>query len=323
MRSDPRVSIITLNWNGWRDTVDCLASLYSQIYENFDVIVVDNGSTDESISRIVDFCVKNSIRPFIVTESEVGGFRKIKVYSNTPPNKRLILIKNRANYGFAKGSNVGAFFAINNLDPKFLLFINNDIIIKDSLFLKKFVSVCEGIESLGVAGVKVRNFWTGEVWCLGGGRVNALTGDTKFYRDEAGGVFECDYVSGCCMLVEARVFKSLNGFNEAYFCYYEDVEFSIKCRSMGLRNVCIPHLEVYHKISRTSGRNLVHVYYLTRNRIKFAKSRGLVNAILAVAYSFIKPVLRMKSGEDELGPNFNFEKALEMYVRGVIDGVRG
>jgi len=92
MRSDPRVSIITLNWNGWRDTVDCLASLYSQIYENFDVIVVDNGSTDESISRIVDFCVKNSIRPFIVTESEVGGFRKIKVYSNTPPNKRLILI---------------------------------------------------------------------------------------------------------------------------------------------------------------------------------------------------------------------------------------
>ena len=52
----PRVAIIILNWNGWEDTIECLESLYQITYPNYDVIVVDNGSEDESIEKIKEYC---------------------------------------------------------------------------------------------------------------------------------------------------------------------------------------------------------------------------------------------------------------------------
>ena len=52
----PRVSIIILNWNGWRDTIECLESLYRITYPNYDVIVVDNGSRDDSVQKIKEYC---------------------------------------------------------------------------------------------------------------------------------------------------------------------------------------------------------------------------------------------------------------------------
>jgi len=53
---NPRVSIIILNWNGWEDTIECLESLYQITYPNYDVIIVDNGSEDESLEMIRKYC---------------------------------------------------------------------------------------------------------------------------------------------------------------------------------------------------------------------------------------------------------------------------
>ena len=53
---NPKVSIIILNWNGWRDTIECLESVYQITYPSYDVIVVDNGSEDESIEKITEYC---------------------------------------------------------------------------------------------------------------------------------------------------------------------------------------------------------------------------------------------------------------------------
>ena len=56
MDLDYKVSIIILNWNNWKDTIECLESLYKIIYPNYDVILVDNGSEDKSIERIKEYC---------------------------------------------------------------------------------------------------------------------------------------------------------------------------------------------------------------------------------------------------------------------------
>ena len=53
---NPNVAIIILNWNGWQDTVECLESLYQINYPNYDVIVIDNGSEDESLKKIREYC---------------------------------------------------------------------------------------------------------------------------------------------------------------------------------------------------------------------------------------------------------------------------
>jgi hypothetical protein len=57
--NDPQVSIIILNWNGWEDTLECLESLYAIDYENYNVIVVDNGSQDDSLEKIREYCQGN------------------------------------------------------------------------------------------------------------------------------------------------------------------------------------------------------------------------------------------------------------------------
>ena len=58
----PHVSIIILNWNGWKDTVECLESLYQINYPNYDVILVDNNSEDDSLEKLREYC-SGSFRP--------------------------------------------------------------------------------------------------------------------------------------------------------------------------------------------------------------------------------------------------------------------
>ena len=119
---NPKVSIIILNWNGWEDTIECLESLYQITYPNYDVIVVDNGSEDESIEKIKEYtegknrveskffeysCENKPIKIIEYTreEAEAGGGKK-KEIENLPPNKKLIIIKNEKNYGFAASDDV-------------------------------------------------------------------------------------------------------------------------------------------------------------------------------------------------------------------------
>ena len=98
----PRVSIIILNWNGWKDTIECLESIYQITYQNYDVIVVDNGSKDDSVQKIKEYCEGKikveskffeydpSNKPIYVLEytreqAEKGGnFRKEKYFSKLP-----------------------------------------------------------------------------------------------------------------------------------------------------------------------------------------------------------------------------------------------
>jgi len=106
----PRVAIIILNWNGWEDTI---------AYPNYDVIVVDNGSEDDSIEKIKEYCegkikveskffeYSSENKPIRIIEysreeAEAGGGREQEI-ADLPSNKKLILIKNEKNYGFAGG----------------------------------------------------------------------------------------------------------------------------------------------------------------------------------------------------------------------------
>jgi len=110
---NPRVSIIILNWNGWEDTVECLESLYQITYKNYDLILVDNGSEDNSVDRIKEYCkgkikVKSrffeysdknkpiKIKIIEYTRDEVENINEggIEDFEDLPSNRKLIVIKN-------------------------------------------------------------------------------------------------------------------------------------------------------------------------------------------------------------------------------------
>ncbi|HPX78023.1 MAG TPA: glycosyltransferase, partial [Methanobacterium sp.] len=134
---NPEVCIIILNWNGWKDTVECLESLYQNKYDNYKVILVDNASEDESLEKIAEYCQgrielsstcveyqrDNKPLSFIQIDGE-----EVNRKFNTLDYK-LLLIKNRENQGFAIGNNIGMRFALNNFNPDFFLLLNNDTVL--------------------------------------------------------------------------------------------------------------------------------------------------------------------------------------------------
>ena len=215
-------------------------------------------------------------------EARNKKFLKKEDYEKLNPNKRMILIKNKDNYGFAGGNNVGIKFALDVLNPKYVLLLNNDTVV-DKDFLIEMVKVAENDEKIGIVGSKIYYYdYKGRdnmIWGLGGGGVDLKTGrtwhymankiDNKNYKE----IVECGYITGCSMLIKNNVLKILDGFDECYFCYYEDTDLSIRCKKLGYKLVCATKSILWHKVSSTSGGmySPIYMYYETRNNITFVK----------------------------------------------------
>ena len=180
----PKVFIIILNWNGWKDTIECLESVFRNSYPNYQVVVVDNDSTDGSVEKIKEWTdgkgemltpelcsaghrlsrpsVKKTI-PYIFynrEEAEGGGNLKLEneifVNPHMTGSHSLILIQSGENLGFSGGNNVGMKFALNRGNCDYVLLLNNDTAVKND-FLVKLISFMENSSSVGVAGPKINN----------------------------------------------------------------------------------------------------------------------------------------------------------------------
>lgn len=113
--------IIILNWNGWEDTIDCLKSQYKTIGSDFFVILVDNGSADDSIEHLKEYIIQEGITLHIFNGDD----------SNLPSSIShgdIILYPLGENYGFAKGNNKGLELA-KRYSPEYCLLLNNDTVV--------------------------------------------------------------------------------------------------------------------------------------------------------------------------------------------------
>ena len=219
----PQVSIIILNWNNWKDTIECLESLYQINYPNYDVIIVDNGSKDNSLKKIREYS-KNKIKSntnnlenkpiklFEYTKKESEDIIKPENYSKLSPNRRLILIKNDKNDGFAEGNNIGIRSALKSFQPKYVLLLNNDTVV-DKNFLNELVKASENDETVGICGPKVLYYDQPNIinsagnkiiWHLGAG-VNK--GIKEIDKGQYKKTSEVDYLIGACILIKSSLIK--------------------------------------------------------------------------------------------------------------------
>ena len=152
---DPRVAIIVLNWNGWENSIECLESIYKIDYPNYDLILVDNASDDDSIEKIRGYCggkievesnyvnYTDQNKPINVREIDHHEMMEIELEDVNGLNheKNLLFIKNDKNYGFAEGNNIAIRFAMEKLDPEYVLLLNNDTVV-DNKFLNELITCC-------------------------------------------------------------------------------------------------------------------------------------------------------------------------------------
>lgn len=273
MSDRPKVSIVLVNYNGARDTLECIDSLSNITYPNYQIIVVDNASSDDSVS--------------IMSQ---GGF----------PN--MTLLEAGDNLGFSGGNNVGIRYALEK-GTDYILLLNNDTIVTED-FLDKLVDSAKILENQAVITSKI--LYAGEpdtIWYAGGefnektGRVSHTHIGQKNDRQEQ--LREVTFISGCCMLFSVDTFSRIGELEESFFLYCEDLEYCCRAREKGVRLYYEPRSVIYHKVSASTGKaSTLSVYYTVRNTQNIIESYVLPQCrIVAKLYFVLQTVKRIVSGE--------------------------
>jgi len=272
MNSPKKVHIILLNWNNEEDTLECVKSLEKISYNNYEIIIVDNGSEIESV---------------------------LKIKKQYPEIK---IIENEKNLGFAGGNNVGVKYAMKN-NADYVLLLNNDTTVEKD-FLNKLVEIGESDKKNGLFGSKIY-FYSEQnrIW-FAGGKVNWLRnkgthiGLDEIDQNQYNKIKEVDYLTGCCLLIKKEVIEKIGVLEEDYFLYYEDTDFCLRAKNIGYNCVYVPKSKIYHKISRsTKPGSPSYIYYHTRNGLVLAKRNGLLlNKIVLYFYCvflFLKQIIKI------------------------------
>lgn len=287
----PRVSIIIINWNGWEDTIECMESLFQINYPNFDVILVDNASEDDSLEKIRTYCsghlpVKSSFfnynshnKPITVYEY-YETFKKDKrpLKNENLTNKHIILIKNSENRGFPGGNNVGIKFALEFFDPDYILLLNNDTMV-DENFLGELIKNGDSRDDVGILGPKIyfydepQTIWSAGCkisWKLSRGIQIGTNETDEGQYDE---IKEVEYVSGSAFLIKTETIKRIGLMDEDYFLYFEESDWTLRANQEGFKSLYVPTSHIWHKVSRSGGgiSNPIGLYYITRNRWIFMR----------------------------------------------------
>jgi GT2 family glycosyltransferase len=268
----PELAVILVNFKRPEDTIECVQSLRRSTYTDFEIIIVDNNSADDSIERLRLHC----------------------------PDATLIV--NASNRGFAEGNNTGIREALARR-ATYILLLNNDTVI-DPDALRVLTLTMKDQRQPGIAGAKIYYFDRPLTLWFAGGYFNphSTFGGHYGFDEEDRGQYDtprtCDYITGCCLLFRADLVHRIGLLERSYFAYMEDAEFCIRARRAGYPILYQPAAKIYHKVSRTSSWDSpTYIYFVLRNKIIFLRRNAALIQWLPhlphLVYFYIRQFVRL------------------------------
>lgn len=234
----PKVFIVVLNYNGKEAIKTCLASLFKLDYPNFEIVLVDNNSKDESL------------------EMAKTNFSKAN------------FIKNSQNLGFSAGNNIGIRFALERM-ADYVLIINSDIEAEKDL-LNRLVEAGEKMPRAGILSPVIFNGEKNKIQ-FSGGKISWLQMKTIVEQEpKTEEIYKTGYVSGRAMLVKAEVFQKVGLFDEDFFLYFEDADFSLRAKKARFKSIMVSSSWAYH-LEKSEGLKSNKAYWLAASGLIFFK----------------------------------------------------
>ncbi|MBU2028461.1 glycosyltransferase family 2 protein [Patescibacteria group bacterium] len=263
MKKHPKVFIVILNYNGLEVLKKCLTSVFKIDYPSFEIVLMDNNSTDGSL------------------EMAKTNFSK------------AIFIKNEENLGFAAGNNVGIKFALERT-ADFILLLNNDVEVEKNFLTQLIDNVAEK-EKVGIASPVIFDGETREIW-FSGGHIDWWRLKTVHEKNiQTEKFFNSDFITGCAMLIRAEVFQKIGLLDEDFFLYWEDADFSLRAGKAGFQNVVVPASWIYHfEKSRANQEN--KIYWLVVSGLIFFRKNA--NRLFKIWGWFYLILRRIKNYRD-------------------------
>jgi len=305
----PKVYILLLNYNGWADTIECLESLHKLDYPNYQIVVVDNKSKNNSIQYLKNF-FEGKLEPWVhpdnklrnlsipptrkpieyieytKDEAEKGGDQLKEQKLKNP----VVLIKSNKNLGFSGGNNIGIRYALKKKDFEFIWLLNNDTVVTpDSLkkLVKKAFYYRNQGKKVGMIGNKLYFYDMPDIIQGVGGKFNKLfcTWNNYGVLEKDTGQYDSEnvlkkifYISAASMLIDRKFIEEVGLLNESFFLYGEEPDLVIRGRKKGWEIGYCWESIVYHKEGGSIGSSSIRErksalsdYHSTRSRIKFTK----------------------------------------------------
>jgi GT2 family glycosyltransferase len=274
----PRVAVVVLNWNGRDDTLGCLESLRAVDYPNWEVLVVDNGSIDDSVDAVR------------------------KGYPEA------LVIEARSNLGFAGGNNLGLDAALGR-GAEFVLLLNNDTTVAPDV-LRELVRAAREYPEAAVLSAKIyflndpqRIWYAGTRWDQSGAAFEhvgqgAVDNGTDFER-----IQDTEYACGCAMFLRASTVRAIGPLDERFFLLFEETDWCFRARKAGFRCLLAPGARVWHRVSASLGGKGVplYEYFYVRNRLLWAEMHVPVARRVAVWLSTLGTISSVMRVVDRLG----------------------
>lgn len=262
----PKISIIILNWNGIKDTIECIDSILKINYTNYEIIVVDNRSSGNDV------------------------FELEKIYQD-----KIKILKNKKNYGFAKGNNEGIKYVFSEGNSDYILLLNNDTAVEEN-FLSELIKVAEQNHNYTILGPKMYyyNFNNNKntIW-YGGGKINwfkypgyqHIDYKKLEYPDSKKKPIETGFVSGAGMLIKIKN-RNLNEIllNEKFFFGGEDADYCVKNTKNRKKNVYVPTAIIWHKVAQSRKKNIKYYINDFINNLKFLKLNNKFWPLFTIYY---------------------------------------
>ena len=288
-RQKPNVAIVAVNWNGWRDTVECLESVYQLDYPNYLMILVDNNSQDDSVAQIRAWAREREERGYVLAEygeaaAKAGGEpAQEQSLEVTSPANRAVLIRNTVNSGPTGGGNLGIEYALrrkHSVDYVFLL--DNDARV-DRDTLTQLIDVSR-VEDAGIVGARILDLETGRVHYAErtttlGFFFTPFVEDGLWIPPAGDSSWRTCNVNGGAMLVRRDVLMAVCAAREDFLdssLFSDGWEFEVCSFSsqLGYRTVGTSRGFVWHKgeLRYRDPLNPRRFYYSVRNHILLARS---------------------------------------------------
>ncbi len=285
------ITIIIVNYNTPKDTKDCLLSL-GAVKTNgfkFNVIIVDNGS------------------------------KEILELKDNPKYPNFELIRSESNLGFTGGNNLGMSYGVKNYQSDYFLLLNSDTIV-DPDFLTQLYRPLQSDPQAGIAGSKIyfhrgfefhaksyRQDQKHQVLWFAGGNVdwqNLVSfhqGVDEVDRGQFDSQTECDFITGCCLLIKREMIERVGILDKKFFLYSEDVDYSLRVAKAGYKILFCPKSIIWHKIGRSSGGagSKLQQYYQTRNRLLLTFRHGNFRSKLLALKLIWEWVMHGQGGEQQ------------------------
>ena len=334
MAKSPLVAISILNWNGWQDTLECLRSIRALDYPHYLMIVVDNGSRNDSVARIKEWAMRNLGDLHLVVEYSrtaalAGGEDpQESALEGLPPSNKMVLICNEENLGYTGGNNVAIHYALSrrrSVDYVFLL--NNDATVAPDC-LSELVRADQQADA-GVVGATI--FDETRQRLVGGGitldrlYLGALSPWRPRSSERKADILEAFGTSGSAVMLRSDVLRAVHKLRGEYlasrlFMYADEWPLAHAVRQAGYRTVAARRAATFHKVAHSpGGKSSAKLYYSARNTIHVARE-VLPTHWKLVFHLLHIPLILAQSARNLFRQRPDFARAL---VCGLFDGYRG